>query len=106
MDPGPRAIQAPLPPATKMAAWPGAGGPPDADLTAPSVQVLPPFAETKNWARAARAPVWAPTATISLPSLAMAPRDWSMPRSLLAVVKSPPARVAGGWAPGAGGGGG
>ena len=63
--------------------------------TVPMAQVAPLLAETKNWARAMRAPSCDPTPTISAPSLATWPSVWLMPRPLAATVNWPPARVAG-----------
>ena len=96
IEPGPRATHAPWPPATKMAPCPGGGTPPSAALTVPIVQVRPSSGDTKNWARAMRAPDCDPTATISSPTLVTRPSVWLMPRLLAAAVKSLPARVAGG----------
>src|SRR5579862_6404949 len=67
-------------------------------------QVAPLSAETKNWARAMRAPFCAPTATISAPSLVMLPSVWLMPRPPGAAVNWLPASVAGGTPSAAGGG--
>ena len=67
-------------------------------------QDRPPSVDTKNWARAIRAPCCEPTATISAPSLVTWPSAWLMPRPLSAVPKSAPARVAGGNPRAAGGG--
>ena len=67
-------------------------------------QVAPLLVETKNWARAMRAPSCDPTATISAPSLATWPSVWLMPRPLAATVNWPPARVAGANPSAAGGG--
>src|SRR5579863_26988 len=61
IDEGPSATQAPCPPATNRAAYPGGGGPPPAVRTWPMDQVRPSSADTKNWARAIRAPCCEPT---------------------------------------------
>src|SRR5271169_3164463 len=104
IDPGPRATQAPRPPATNRAAWPGGGGPPSGVRTRPMDQVRPSSVDTKNWARAIRAPCCEPTATISAPSLVTRPSVWLMPRPLAAAENAWPARVAGGKPSAAGGG--
>ena len=96
IDEGPRATQAPCPPATNRAAYPGGGGPPSGVRTWPMDQVRPSSADTKNWARAIRAPCCEPTATISAPSLVTRPSVWLMPRPLAAAENALPARVAGG----------
>src|SRR5690348_16732268 len=79
-----------------MAACPGGGMPPAASLTVPIVQVRPSSPDTKNCARAMRAPDCDPTATISSPTLVTRPSVWLMPRPPPAVMKSLPASVAGG----------
>jgi hypothetical protein len=67
-------------------------------------QVRPAFSDTKNWARAMRAPFCDPTATISAPSLVTRPSVWLMPRPPGAAANWLPARVAGGNPRAAGGG--
>ncbi len=67
-------------------------------------QDRPSSVDTKNWARAIRAPCCEPTATISAPSLVTWPSVWLMPRPLSTAPKSAPARVAGGNPRAAGGG--
>src|SRR5580704_17763914 len=104
IDEGPRATQAPGPPATNRAAYPGGGGPPSGVRTRPIDQVRPSSVDTKNWARAIRAPCCEPTATISAPSLATWPSVWLMPRPVAAALNAFPARVAGGKPSAAGGG--
>ena len=104
IDEGPRATQAPDPPATNRAAYPGGGGPPSGVRTRPMDQVRPSSVDTKNWARAIRAPCCEPTATISAPSLATRPSVWLMPRPVAAALNALPARVAGGKPSAAGGG--
>src|SRR5580704_242923 len=104
IDEGPSATQAPRPPATNRAAYPGGGGPPAGVRTWPMDQVRPSSVDTKNWARAIRAPCCEPTATISAPSLATRPSVWLMPRPLAAALNTSPARVAGGNPRAAGGG--
>src|ERR1700759_2213196 len=79
-----------------MASCPGGGAPPPADLTVPIVQVRPSSPDTKNCARAMRAPDCDPTATIVSPTLVTWPSVWVMPRTLAPAGNSPPARVAGG----------
>ncbi len=104
IDEGPRATQAPGPPATNRAAYPGGGSPPPGVRTRPMDQVRPASVDTKNWARAIRAPCCEPTATISAPSLATRPSVWLMPRPVAAALNALPARVAGGKPSAAGGG--
>src|SRR5580704_10274538 len=104
IDEGPRATQAPGPPATNRAAYPGGGGLPSGARTWPMDQVRPSSVDTKNWARAIRAPCCEPTATISAPSLATRPSVWLMPRPVAAALNALPARVAGGKPSAAGGG--
>ena len=96
IEPGPSATQAPWAPATKTAPCPGGGTPPPADRTVPNVHERPSLPDTKNWARAMRAPACDPTATISSPTLVIRPSVALIPRPLTAAVKSLPARVAGG----------
>src|SRR5271170_577396 len=104
IDEGPRATQAPGPPATNRAAYPGGGNPPSGVRTWPMDLVRPSSVDTKNWARAIRAPCCEPTATISGPSLVTRPRVWLMPRPLAAAENALPAKVAGGKPSAAGGG--
>ncbi len=96
IEPGPTATHRPWPPATKRAACPGGGAPPDGVRTVPVTHACPSFGEKKNCARAMRAPVCEPTATISAPSLATRARVWLIPRPPGAGVNWRPASVAGG----------
>ena len=48
IDAGPMATQAPCPPATNRAAYPGGGGPPSGARTWPMDQVRPSSVDTKN----------------------------------------------------------